>query len=259
MGPAARRLRADARIAGRAVAVASEGHISLVGSGPVASAAGGVGFRRRRAASGSRDDLAVSVREAEIDLDSTTDRSGVDGASSAANSRSSLADPDRARRVFSRSCSVSAKPTRGVVERLSTSFGCAPQTAAFADQQSVIDNIDLVRAIRSEPFDGDELGLLDALGLEGLADRPAGALSGGERQRLAWRALLAVDAELVALDEPTSQLDRATARLISRAIRDCADRGACVVCASHDEELIAVADQIVDLGAAPRRPGVTCQ
>jgi hypothetical protein len=29
-----------------------------------------------------------------------------------------------------------------------------------------------------------------------------------------------VDAELVALDEPTSQLDRATARLVADAIRD---------------------------------------
>jgi len=67
-----------------------------------------------------------------------------------------------------------------------------------------------------------------------------------------------VDAELVALDEPTSQLDRATARLISRAIRECADRGACVVCASHDEELIALADQIVDLGASPTSAGVAC-
>ena len=116
----------------------------------------------------------------------------------------------------------------------------------------------LYAVIRSEPFDHDELRLLDALGLGGLADRPAGALSGGERQRLALARALAVQADLVVLDEPTSQLDRATARLISRAIRDCADRGACVVCASHDEELIGVADQVIDLGAPPSLAGVAC-
>ena len=37
-------LRADARISGRAVAVAVDGNISLVGSGPVASAPSGVSF-----------------------------------------------------------------------------------------------------------------------------------------------------------------------------------------------------------------------
>ena len=37
-----------------------------------------------------------------------------------------------------------------------------------------------------------------------------------------WLASLAVDADVVVLDEPTSQLDRATARLISRAIKDIA-------------------------------------
>jgi ABC-type lipoprotein export system ATPase subunit len=249
-------LRADARIAGRAVAVAIDGNISLVGSGPVASASSGVTFALGTGGKQSAD-LSVSVREAEIDLDTTTigpvSMELCRGQLTVITGRSGSGKTS----VLSIVLGVS-QPTRGVVERLSSSFGCAPQTAAFADQQSVIDNIDLVRAIRSEPFDSDELGLLDALGLEGLADRPAGALSGGERQRLALARALAVDAELVVLDEPTSQLDRATARLISRAIRDCADRGACVVCASHDEELIAVADQIIDLGAAPTLTGVAC-
>ena len=248
-------LRTDARITGRAVAVAVDGNISLVGSGPVASAASGVKFSIGRPQ--VADNLLVSVRDAEIDLDTTTigpvSMELRRGQLTVITGRSGSGKTS----VLSIVLGVS-QPTRGVVEQQSTSFGCAPQTAAFADQQSVIDNIDLVRAIRSEPFDGDELALLDALGLEGLADRPAGALSGGERQRLALARALAVEAELVVLDEPTSQLDRATARLISRAIRDCADRGACVVCASHDEELIGVADQIIDLGAPPSLAGVAC-
>jgi ABC-type multidrug transport system ATPase subunit len=151
------------------------------------------------------------------------------------------------------------EPTRGAVQRDVTSFGCCPQTAAFADQQSVAANVDLVRAIRSLPLTEDGAEILRTLGLAGLLERPAGALSGGERQRTAVARALAVEAELVVLDEPTSQLDRATARLISRAIRDCARRGACVVCASHDEELLGIADQIIDLGASCTAAEVTCQ
>ena len=253
-------LRADARIAGRALAASVDGNISLVGTGPVSSAAAG---RTRSIGSDAvgvadeADNLAVSVCDAEIDLDITTigpvSMELRRGQLTVITGRSGSGKTS----VLSILLGVS-QPTRGVVERNVTSFGCAPQTAAFADQQSVSANIDLVRAIRSEPQHGDELGLLDAMGLAGLTDRAAGALSGGERQRLALARALAVEAELVVLDEPTSQLDRATARLISRAIRDCADRGASVVCATHDEELIAVADQIVDLGASPGATGVAC-
>ena len=253
-------LRTDARIGGRAVAVAVDGNISLVGSGPVASSSSGTTGAVGTFAFGGTtiaDDVAISVREAEIDLPTTTigpvSMELRRGQLSVITGRSGSGKTS----VLSIVMGVT-QPTRGVVDQRSSSFGCAPQTPAFADQQSVLDNIDLVRAIRSEPFDHDELGLLDALGLGGLADRPAGALSGGERQRLALARALAVQADLVVLDEPTSQLDRATARLISRAIRDCADRGACVVCASHDEELIGVADQVIDLGAPPSLAGVAC-
>jgi ABC-type lipoprotein export system ATPase subunit len=139
-------------------------------------------------------------------------------------------------------------PTRGAVDRYVATYGCAPQTAAFADQQSVAANVDLVRAIKSKPPVEASTTVLGQLGLGGLEGRAAGALSGGERQRVAVGRALSGEAELVVLDEPTSQLDRSTARLVAEVVRASANAGACVVCASHDEEIIAVADQVIDLG-----------
>ncbi len=238
-------LRADTGIAARVTATAVDGHINLVSSEPGAG---------RPAAAADRTTRSRRDRRERVARPRSTSTAVTIGPVSMELRRGQITV------IIGRSGSGKTsllsvvlgvvEPTRGVVERFVDSFGCAPQTAAFADQQSVVDNIDLVRAIRLQPPAGDAAGLLGTLGLADLDGRPAGALSGGERQRLAVARALSVTADVVVLDEPTSQLDRATARLISRVIRDAAAAGTCVVCASHDEELIAVADQIVDLGAA---------
>lgn len=49
--------------------------------------------------------------------------------------------------------------------------------------------------------------LLERLGLEALAERPAHSLSGGERQLAALAAVLITDPKLIVFDEPTNQLD----------------------------------------------------
>lgn len=240
-------LRADAGVGERVVAAAADGHISLTGSESARMATGA--DSRGVSAIG---EVAVSVIKAEIDVDSVTigpvSMELRRGEITAITGRSGSGKTS----LLSVVLGVS-QPTRGAVRHHVDSVGCAPQTPAFADQQSVTANVDLVRALRSSPPLGPDDGALESLGLAGLEGRPAGALSGGERQRLAVARALCADAALVVLDEPTSQLDRATARLVARAVRRIADSGACVVCASHDEELIAVADQVIDLGG-PHRP-----
>jgi ABC-type lipoprotein export system ATPase subunit len=246
-------LRADAGIIHRAAAAADDGRINLIGSEPVSSRPGALVVGPAEIG-----EVAVRVGEAEIDLDDTTigpvSMEARRGQVTVITGRSGSGKTS----LLSIILGVT-EPTRGAVERRFDTYSCSPQTAAFADQQSIAANVDLVRAIRSKPLSDEDIGILRTLGLAGLAERPAGALSGGERQRTGVARAIAVAADLVVLDEPTSQLDRATARLISRVISQCAQAGACVVCASHDEELIAIADQIIDLGAVHQRLGVTCQ
>jgi len=82
--------------------------------------------------------------------------------------------------------------------------------------------------------------LLDALGLDGLADRPLTGMSGGEKQRIAFAAAVSSGAGLLLADEPTSQLahdDRdAMLELIHTVNREF---GTTVVLVTHDPDVAA--------------------
>ena len=75
---------------------------------------------------------------------------------------------------------------------------------------------------------------LDAVGLADKADQNALSLSGGEAQRVAFARALAVDPDVIFLDEPTSNLDPRNTALLEEAIRQARRRGVGVVVATHD-------------------------
>jgi ABC-type lipoprotein export system ATPase subunit len=80
------------------------------------------------------------------------------------------------------------------------------------------------------------IGLLEAVGLEQLAARPAGRLSGGEQQRLAVAVALANGPRLLLADEPTSQLDRHSASLVTGLLLAAnEDLGTTVIVVTHDQ------------------------
>ena len=81
-------------------------------------------------------------------------------------------------------------------------------------------------------------GLLDAVGLGPAARRTAGRLSGGEQQRLALAVALANGPRLLLADEPTSQLDHASAGAVVDLIRAAnEDLGTTVVVVTHDPDV----------------------
>src|SRR4029450_7622361 len=71
-------------------------------------------------------------------------------------------------------------------------------------------------------------------------------LSGGEQQRIAVCAALAHRPKLLLADEPTGELDAASAGLVYELIGDLArEHGCTTVLVSHDVESTAIADRIV--------------
>lgn len=88
---------------------------------------------------------------------------------------------------------------------------------------------------------------LDLLGLAGFGRRDAKRLSGGETQRVALARALALDPEILFLDEPTAQTDRASGERIRRVLADLAARGGTtIVFSSHDA---AFAEALADRAA----------
>jgi putative ABC transport system ATP-binding protein/macrolide transport system ATP-binding/permease protein len=96
----------------------------------------------------------------------------------------------------------------------------------------------------------DVTGRLGMLGLEHLADANPFRLSGGEQQRVALACALAAEAGLVVADEPTSQLDHASASAVVESLYAVALAGATVVVASHDPVVIARSDDVLRLERA---------
>lgn len=92
-------------------------------------------------------------------------------------------------------------------------------------------------------------GLLKSTGLdESLFKRTPNYLSGGEQQRVAIARAISTGADIIIADEPTGNLDKATALDIVRLFDDLAHKeGKCVIVATHSDYFHSIADCIVTL------------
>ena len=80
--------------------------------------------------------------------------------------------------------------------------------------------------------------LLDLLGIGYCADRGPGQLSGGEQQRVAIGVALANRPRVVLADEPTGELDSASADTVFQALRTANEElGVAVLIVTHDEQV----------------------
>ena len=87
------------------------------------------------------------------------------------------------------------------------------------------------------------------------ADRYPHQLSGGQRQRAALARTLAIEPDLVLLDEPFSALDAQTKILLQRSFaRTIASSGVTTLLITHDlNEAVAMADRILVMSERPGR------
>jgi ABC-type Mn2+/Zn2+ transport system ATPase subunit len=95
------------------------------------------------------------------------------------------------------------------------------------------------------------------MGIEKLANSPLRSLSGGQQQRTYLAQVLAHQADLLVLDEPTAGLDAGGRDLYLHAMNDELCRGASVIMATHDiqeeaalcHQVMLLARKVVAIGA----------
>ena len=103
-----------------------------------------------------------------------------------------------------------------------------------------------LRGMAAADRDARVATLLDRIGLPGRGEALRHQLSGGEQQRVAFAVALATRPALLLADEPTGELDGATAETILSVLRDLvrADGATCLI-VTHDELVERVADRVI--------------
>jgi lipoprotein-releasing system ATP-binding protein len=116
---------------------------------------------------------------------------------------------------------------------------------------TAIENVILPQLVAEKPENearARATELLSALGLAARLDHRPSQLSGGEQQRVAVARALANRPRLVLADEPTGNLDEATAdRVLAEFLKLVRDEGSAALVATHNERLALKMDRVLRL------------
>lgn len=129
------------------------------------------------------------------------------------------------------------------------------QSNAVLSQRTTLDNVSIGALARGSSVDEARRAAreaLDSFGLGEKQDMPVDLLSGGEKQRVTIARCLISPSRVVLADEPTGNLDAENTLLVAQSLRVAAASGKIVVVATHDADVVARCDTILDLRARSR-------
>jgi polar amino acid transport system ATP-binding protein len=134
--------------------------------------------------------------------------------------------------------------------RIRVRMGYVPQEGVLFPHMKVIDNVALPLRLalgmsKAEAYKR-ALEYLKLFDMHELAYRYPAQLSGGQRQRVAVVRALALEPDLLLLDEPTSNLDPSSRREVVEVLYSVARMGKSMVLVTHELEIASkVSDKVI--------------
>lgn len=129
-------------------------------------------------------------------------------------------------------------------------LGFVFQAFHLLPHRTVVENVMLAEVYRRQPRLGRRqraLAALNKVGLGHRADFFPTKLSGGEAQRVAIARALAASPDLLLCDEPTGNLDSASAARLLDLLADLNRQGLTIMIVTHDEKVAARANRRVEI------------
>ena len=126
-------------------------------------------------------------------------------------------------------------------------IGVLYQVVNLVGHLDVTANVRLAQRLAGSRERAPAATVLDAVGLGARARALPRELSGGEVARAGLAVALANDPDLLLCDEPTGELDGATAQRVLTLLRERARAGAAVVIVTHSDRVAQEADRVMAL------------
>ncbi|MCL2864195.1 MAG: ABC transporter ATP-binding protein [Lachnospiraceae bacterium] len=161
------------------------------------------------------------------------------------NVMSLLTKPDRGTVMIGNI--VSPNPKEVCMLRRFT-IGYIFQNYALMQAETVLENLEMSKAYSlhwSLDFVKESLDLVDLK--ETILSKKIYELSGGEQQRVAIARIILKPSKIIFADEPTGNLDAASAQKVLQIFRHLGKNGKTIVCATHDSNIAGAADRVIEL------------
>jgi cell division transport system ATP-binding protein len=142
------------------------------------------------------------------------------------------------------------KLKRAGVPFLRRNLGLIFQEQRLLADRSILANVMMPLMVTGQPRAQAEQRARAALDKVGLADRADAApltLSGGEQQRVSIARAIVNRPQIILADEPTANLDRASAERVLDALRAFHSVGVTCLISTHDEQVLDGAARVIHL------------
>lgn len=139
---------------------------------------------------------------------------------------------------------------RAGIPFLRRNLGLIFQEQRLLNDRSVLANVMMPLLVTGAPRAAAEQRARAALDKVGLLDRADGqplALSGGEQQRVSIARAIVNRPQIILADEPTANLDRASANKVIDALHAFHSVGVTCLISSHDEQILDAAARVIHL------------